>query len=267
MVSKSGDLIRETNSAAVLRLFQRSPPALVDSSPCQRSRASTRHRSTLSAAELVGTSAIRRPPRAAWFTDHVPPCPLPSVEYSAVAATTTGRSCAQLQKQIAAHAIDVVTPLDAFPCSDRETQRQQWVAYRHAQAIRRHEKTLPRRRAMDAYLHLTGAQADVLLQVPNAYTAGRLIERNGGRWVIDNTYHQALVQGKPLMTRVMQGEYILSSHPRARASETAKSKQRSRSVNCVAANKRDVRVSSETNAARRSQSTLASERHGTYSCR
>ncbi|CCW67445.1 unnamed protein product [Phytomonas sp. Hart1] len=73
--------------------------------------------------------------------------------------------------------------------------------------IRRHERSIPRRRAVDRYVDLTSAQVGTSLLLPNDYTAMRLAERFAGRWALDNPHHQELLRGEPVMTRIMQGEY------------------------------------------------------------
>ncbi|CCW59570.1 unnamed protein product [Phytomonas sp. EM1] len=116
------------------------------------------------------------------------------------------RSCFALQLEKNKHAICLrgaspTTPLQ--PVSSDAHRR----AYRHQQAVLRHERGLARRRVMDRYVDLTPAQLGPSLVRPNDYTAKKLAERYGGRWVLDNPHHQELLRGEPLMNRIMRGEY------------------------------------------------------------
>ncbi|KPA80332.1 hypothetical protein ABB37_04605 [Leptomonas pyrrhocoris] len=155
------------------------------------------------------------------------------------------RSCFVLAVQRARHAHAVVVPDPRVALTPYEASKEQWKAYHHQQAVLRHEQTLPRRRAVDPYIHLTGAQLDVGLTVPNTYTADVLAERSGGRWVLDNPHRQQLYRGAPVMTAVMHGEFYADG-----AAQRAAGKPR-RSI--VGKNRRDVRVTSEINRAERRQ--------------
>jgi hypothetical protein len=73
--------------------------------------------------------------------------------------------------------------------------------------IVRHEQGLQRRRAVDPYLQLTGAQVDLHTVIPNSKVADTMYKAHHG-WMINNAYRQQLTHdGVPLMTRVMRGEY------------------------------------------------------------
>ncbi|KAG5490509.1 hypothetical protein JKF63_00629 [Porcisia hertigi] len=153
------------------------------------------------------------------------------------------RSCFLLGVQKARHAHGI----EAMPADSAltryEANKAQWKAYHHQQAILRYERTLPRRRVVDPYVHLTGAQVSVSLAVPNAYTADRLVERNGGRWILDNSHRQQLYKGAPVMTRIMQGEFYHQGAERRAAGVPR--------YDLLAKNRRDVRVTSAVNQAER----------------
>ncbi|AYU80534.1 hypothetical protein conserved [Leishmania donovani] len=153
------------------------------------------------------------------------------------------RSCFRLEVQKAQHARGIDTSLADAALTPYEARKAQRRAYHHQQAVLRHERTIPRRRVVDPYVHLTGAQADVCLVVPNTYTADRLVERNGGRWVLDNPHRQQLYKGEPIMTRLMQGEFYREGAARRAAGEPRHY--------LLAKNRRDVRVVSEINRAER----------------
>lgn len=153
------------------------------------------------------------------------------------------RSCYFLEVQKAQHARDIRTPLVDAALTPYEAKKAQRRAYHHQQAVLRHERTIPRRRAVDPYVHLTGAQADVCLVVPNTYTADRLVERNGGRWVLDNPHRQQLCKGEPIMTRIMHGEFYSEGAARRAAGVPRHY--------VLTKNRRDVRVTSEINRAER----------------
>ncbi|CAM39898.1 conserved hypothetical protein [Leishmania braziliensis MHOM/BR/75/M2904] len=149
------------------------------------------------------------------------------------------RSCFLLEVQKARHARDIDRPPADARLTPHEAQKAQWKAYHHQQAVLRHEQTIPRRRAVDPYVHLTGAQFGASLAVPNAYTAGRLAERNGGRWALDNPHRQQLYKGEPVMTRIMHGEFYSEGAARYAAGVPR--------YDILAKNRRDVRVASEIN--------------------
>ncbi|CAG9577776.1 conserved hypothetical protein [Leishmania major strain Friedlin] len=153
------------------------------------------------------------------------------------------RSCFLFEVQKAQHARGIDTSLADAALTPCEARKAQLRAYHHQQAVLRYERTIPRRRVVDPYVHLTGAQADVCLVAPNTYTADRLVERNGGRWVLDNPHRQQLYKGEPIMTRIMQGEFYSEGAARRAAGVPR---------HCVLAkNRRDVRVASEINRAER----------------
>ncbi|KAK7195522.1 hypothetical protein NESM_000480200 [Novymonas esmeraldas] len=153
------------------------------------------------------------------------------------------RSCFLLEVQKARHARGIDARAAEADLTPYEVGRGRWVAYHHQQAVLRHERTLARRRVVDPYVQLTGAQVDVSPAVPNTYTADRLVERREGRWVLDNPHRQHLYRGEPVMTRIMQGEFYGEGAAR-RAAGVAR-----RDVS--AKNRRDVRVTSEINRAER----------------
>lgn len=73
--------------------------------------------------------------------------------------------------------------------------------------IVRHEQGLQRRRAVDPYLQLTGAQLDLHTVIPNSNCADNLYKAHHG-WMINNKSRQQLTHDDvPLMTRVMQGQF------------------------------------------------------------
>lgn len=155
------------------------------------------------------------------------------------------RSCFVMAVQKARHARAVMAPDPTTSLTPCEAEREQWMAYHHQQAVLRYEQTLPRRRAVDPYVHLTGAQVDVSLTVPNTYTADVLAKRHGGRWVLDNAYRQQLYRGEPVMSCVMRGDFYAGS--------AAKRATRQPRCTVIAKNRRDVRVTSEINRAERRQ--------------
>lgn len=125
-----------------------------------------------------------------------------------------------------------------------EAAKEQRRAYHRQQATLRYESTIPRRRVLDPYLHLTGAQADISLSVPNTYTADRLVQREGGRWVLDNPHRQQLWRREPVMTQIMRGDFYGEGASRRCPGAHPTS-------NIVQKNKRDVRVASAVNRAER----------------
>lgn len=153
------------------------------------------------------------------------------------------RSRFLLEVQKARHARSITAPPADAALTPYEASRAQWKAYHHQQAVLRHEQSIPRRRAIDPYVQLTGAQVDVALTVPNMYTVDRLVERNGGRWVLDNPHRQQLYRGEPVMTRIMHGDFYGEGAAR-RAAGTPRH-------DVLATNRRDVRVTSEINRAER----------------
>jgi hypothetical protein len=171
------------------------------------------------------------------------PVQKPSSELHVESLAGADRSCFVLAVQKAHHAREVTPPDPHKHLTPYEANAEQWKAYHHQQAVLRHEQTLPRRRAMDPYVHLTGAQVDAGLTMPNAYTADRLAALNGGRWVLDNPYHQQLYRGEPVMTKVMRGDYYGDG-----AAQRAAGRPRH---DVAAKNRRDVRVTSEVNRAER----------------
>ncbi|CAD2213398.1 hypothetical protein AGDE_01213 [Angomonas deanei] len=123
---------------------------------------------------------------------------------------------------------------------DPSYQKERARDYHRQQSILRYEKTLPRRRAVDPYVSLTGAQVDTRMTVPNQYTAAKLAEREGGKWVLDNPHRQQLSRKQPVMTRVMQGEYYNGQRV-----------PNHRETDFIAANRADVRVASRLNHLRK----------------
>ncbi|KPI88760.1 hypothetical protein ABL78_2139 [Leptomonas seymouri] len=146
------------------------------------------------------------------------------------------RSCFVFAVQKAHHAREVKAPDLEATLHPHEASKGQWKAYHHQQAVLRYENTLPRRRALDPYVQLTGAQVSAGLTVPNTYTADVLAKRNGGRWVLDNQYRQQLYRGEPVMTAVMRGDFYAGGA----AQQTAGKPRR----DIMAKNRRDVRVAS-----------------------
>ncbi|GET90307.1 hypothetical protein, conserved [Leishmania tarentolae] len=176
---------------------------------------------------LAGVTSVKRPTSA---------LPLEDINGAS-------RSCFLLQLQKLQHARGIdAAPADAA-LTPYEAKKAQRKTYHHQQAVLRHEQTIPRRRAVDPYVHLTGAQVDACLVVPNTYTADRLAERNGGRWVLDNAHRQQLYKGEPIMTRIMKGEFYSEGAARRVAGMPRHS--------ILAKNRRDVRVASEINRAER----------------
>lgn len=153
------------------------------------------------------------------------------------------RSCFVLAVQRAQHARAVQSPNPAAALTPYEASKEHWAAYHHQQAVLRHEQTLPRRRAVDPYVHLTGAQVDAGLTVPNTYTADVLAARSGGLWVLDNPHRQQYYRGEPVMTSVMRGDFYGEG-----AAQRAAGRPRH---DVQAKNRRDVHVTSEVNRAER----------------
>lgn len=73
-------------------------------------------------------------------------------------------------------------------------------------AIVRHEKTIPKRRIVDPYVQLTSAQCDLHQDVPTASDIRNRVRQREG-WVLANPERQELFKGKPLMSRVIAGEF------------------------------------------------------------
>ncbi|KAG5473706.1 hypothetical protein LSCM1_04335 [Leishmania martiniquensis] len=160
------------------------------------------------------------------------------------------RSCFLLALQKSKHERGIdARPADAA-LTPYEALKERWKAYHHQQAVLRHEQTIPRRRAVDPYVHLTGAQVGASLTVPNTYTADRIAERRGGRWVLDNPHHQQLCKGEPVMTRIMRGEFYDEGAARRAAGVPR--------FDLLAKNRRDVRVTSAINRAERQRRQLPS---------
>lgn len=93
---------------------------------------------------------------------------------------------------------------------NRETQQYQRNRCRQTVA-QRYEQTLPRRRAVDPYWNLASGQVTSTLSRPNNYTAAKMAERYNGNWSLANAHHQQLLGGKPLITRVLGGEFYRRS--------------------------------------------------------
>ncbi|KAG5473989.1 hypothetical protein CUR178_04100 [Leishmania enriettii] len=217
-----------------------SPPTLGVSSDPSRQVGVDEHVVHLPAAQqqprLVCDAPVRQPTSAAPREEAGDAC----------------RSCFILALQKSKHARGIDTwPADAA-LTPYEAHKAQLRAYHHQQAVLRHERTIPRRRAIDPYVHLTGAQVDACLTVPNTYTADRLAEHSGGRWVLDNPHRQQLYKGEPVMTRIMRGEFYSEGAARRAAGVPR--------FDLLAKNRRDVRVTSAINRAER-------QRHQLPACR
>ena len=78
--------------------------------------------------------------------------------------------------------------------------------HRKAQSIIRHERTIPKRRIIDRYVQLTSAQVDLHTEVPGRSAVRNRVRQHEG-WVLANPERQELHKGKPLMSRVMAGEF------------------------------------------------------------
>jgi hypothetical protein len=116
--------------------------------------------------------------------------------------------------------------------------------FNKAIAIRRHEEGLSKRRVLDSFLSLTGAQQDLHLTIPSqsyaqeqlSGSSGRDVRTTtGGQWALNNSYRQQLdyVSGVPEMTCIMRGDYC-------RAQQAAPVKV----TNFVESNKRHVKAAS-----------------------
>jgi hypothetical protein len=87
------------------------------------------------------------------------------------------------------------------------TEIEEATEFRKNLYIIRHEQGLQRRRAVDPYLQLTGAQQDLHTVIPNSSCANKMYKEHHG-WMINNNSRQQLTHDNvPLMTRVMRGEY------------------------------------------------------------
>lgn len=94
------------------------------------------------------------------------------------------------------------------------TEIEEATEFRKNLYIIRHESGLQRRRAVDPYLQLTGAQVDLHTVIPNSSCANKMYKEHHG-WMINNNSRQQLTHDNvPLMTRIMRGEYYTGNPSR-----------------------------------------------------
>lgn len=113
-------------------------------------------------------------------------------------------SCFLLRCRKQLHGLPLDTQEKAKLQNVKDSELDQAVAFRKNLYVVRHEQRMERRRALDPYLQLTGAQVDLHAVIPNP--DGELASRG---WMISNSYRQQLCRtaGVPLMTRIMRGDY------------------------------------------------------------
>ncbi|EKF33104.1 hypothetical protein MOQ_003035 [Trypanosoma cruzi marinkellei] len=150
-------------------------------------------------------------------------------------------SCYIMNRKIARHEWETNTTekrrLQGDSPNSHQREKEQRAAMDREQAILRYELSIPRRRVVDHFLHLTAPQLDLCHTMPTAYTMDRLVEQKRGHWVLQNPYRQLLLRGEPVMTRIMRGEFYEPERNETKAK------------NFSQANKRHVRIASNINHA------------------
>lgn len=118
-------------------------------------------------------------------------------------------SCFLLGCQKRMHAVTLGDGAKAPIQNQPMTQLEHAMQYRKNLYIERNERGMQRRRVVDPYIELTGAQQGLRSVVPTAAFADRQVHEKHKSWVLHNQQRQHMVEGEPLMTRVMRGEYYI----------------------------------------------------------
>lgn len=129
-------------------------------------------------------------------------------------ADSEGTSRFMVQAKKGFHGIAIPAEAKATLQNCAQTPLDHQMEYNKAIHILRHEEGLAKRRVLDGYLNLTGAQLDTHLTLPNQSYAAQQVNSSGSApgasasWVLNNKYRQQMSKaGVPVMTQVMQGEF------------------------------------------------------------
>ena len=146
-------------------------------------------------------------------------------------ASSEDKSCFMVTAKKQFHGIAFPPDAKGVLQNNHPSAVEQQVEFQKAMSILRHEESMAKRRVMDGFLNLTGAQVDTHLTVPNqSYAESVLRSRGGNSWVLNNAHRQQITPaGVPVMTEIMRGEYYLPQ-PKPRREVT----------NHIVANKRNV---------------------------